>query len=120
MRKSHIRFLVSLGLLILIFVFLKQTTAASGPGKPSPKREFTIKGLRAPRINPRRTVARHSAKRDKDPLTLTIVLNRTDQQGFDAFLSAVQNPLSPMYRQYLTPQEQAGRFGPSRQAYEVV
>src|SRR5207253_9680249 len=111
MRKSYIRFLLSLGLLILILGFLKQTTAASGPRKPSPKKEFTIKGSGAPRIDPRESVARHSAKRGKDPLTLTIVLNRTDQPGFDEFLKAVQNPLSPMYRQYLSPQEQADRFG---------
>jgi len=59
-------------------------------------------------------------KADDALLTLTVVLNRTDQQGFDEFLKTVQNPLSPMYRRYLSPQEQADRFGPSRQAYDEV
>ena len=54
------------------------------------------------------------------PLTLTIVLNRTDQQGFDEFLRGVQDPQSPTYRNYLSPREQADRFGPSKKAYDEV
>ncbi|HEX8069805.1 MAG TPA: protease pro-enzyme activation domain-containing protein [Pyrinomonadaceae bacterium] len=54
------------------------------------------------------------------PLALTVVLNRTDQQGFEAFLRDVQNPQSPAYRRYLSPREQADRFGPSPQAYREV
>src|SRR5437899_4084158 len=55
-----------------------------------------------------------------DPLTLTIVLNRTDQQSFEALLRGVQDPQSPSYRHYLSPRAQAERFGPSPQAYEQV
>ncbi len=55
-----------------------------------------------------------------DPLTLTLVLNRTDQQGFEAFLTAVQDSKSPSYRHYLSQREQAERFGPSPQAYDAV
>jgi hypothetical protein len=54
------------------------------------------------------------------PMTLTVVLNRTDQQGFEAFLRGVQDPQSPTYRRYLGPREQAERFGPSPQAYDAV
>ena len=54
------------------------------------------------------------------PLTLTVVLNRTDHQGFDEFLQGVQDPRSPSYRHYLSPREQADQFGPSRQAYDEV
>src|SRR5439155_25393126 len=53
-------------------------------------------------------------------LTLTVVLNRTDQEGFDEFLRGVQDPQSPTYRHYLSPREQAERFGPSSQAYRAV
>src|SRR5437660_3700701 len=55
-----------------------------------------------------------------DPLTLTIVLNRTDQKGLDEFLRGVQDPQSPTYRHYLSPREQARQFGPSQQAYNEV
>ncbi|MDX6410084.1 MAG: hypothetical protein QOE13_3155, partial [Gaiellaceae bacterium] len=59
-------------------------------------------------------------KAEDAPLTLTVVLNRTDQQGFDAFLRDVQDPQSPSYRQYLSPRAQAGRFGPGPQTYDAV
>jgi hypothetical protein len=54
------------------------------------------------------------------PLTLTVVLNRTDQKGFDEFLRGVQNAQSPSYRRYLRPGEQADRFGPSQPEYVAV
>ena len=54
------------------------------------------------------------------PLALTVVLNRTDQPGFEAFLRDVQDPRSPAYRHYLSPRAQADRFGPSPQAYDEV
>jgi hypothetical protein len=54
------------------------------------------------------------------PLTLTVVLNRTDQQGFEAFLRGVQNAQSPSYRRYLRPGEQADHFGPSQPEYVAV
>ncbi len=54
------------------------------------------------------------------PVTLTIVLNRTDQSGFDAFLRAVQDPSVPNFRHYLSQRELADRFGPTTQAYGAV
>lgn len=53
-------------------------------------------------------------------LTLTIVLHRGDQTGFEHSLRAVQEPNSPFYRHYLSPQEQANRFGPSASSYNAV
>src|SRR5436190_2805880 len=41
------------------------------------------------------------------PLTLTIVLKRTDQQGFDQFVASVQDSKSASFRKYLNPREQA-------------
>ena len=53
-------------------------------------------------------------------LTLTLVLNRADQAGFEKFLGAVQSPSSPLFRQYLTSRELASRFGPTEVAYTSV
>ena len=53
-------------------------------------------------------------------LTLTLVLNRADQAGFEKFLGAVQSPSSPLFRQYLTSRELASRFGPTEVAYLSV
>src|ERR1044071_6170668 len=51
----------------------------------------------------------HGTTAGDQPLSLTVVLNRKDQKGFDEFLRGVQNPNSPSYRHYLTPRQQADR-----------
>lgn len=55
-----------------------------------------------------------------EPLTLTLVLKRDDQAGFDKYLRDVYDPKSPIYRKFLTPGELSERFGPSREAYDDV
>jgi Pro-kumamolisin, activation domain/Bacterial Ig-like domain (group 1) len=54
------------------------------------------------------------------PLTLTVVLKRDDQSGFDEYLQSVYTPGSPDFRQFLTPTQMADRFGPTRQEYAEV
>ncbi|HKC23820.1 MAG TPA: protease pro-enzyme activation domain-containing protein, partial [Thermoanaerobaculia bacterium] len=55
-----------------------------------------------------------------EPITLTVVLNREDEAGFQKFLFDVYDPASPIFRHWLTPLEQADRFGPSAMAYDSV
>jgi hypothetical protein len=62
----------------------------------------------------------HRQNSGAEPLTLTIVLKRTDQRAFEKFLKGLQDSGSPSYRQYLSPAEQADRFGPSSQTYAEV
>ena len=59
-------------------------------------------------------------KNDETRLTLTLVLKRSDQNGFERFLAAVQDPTSPQFHQYLTQSGLAERFGPSLSAYDAV
>ncbi|HEX3086019.1 MAG TPA: protease pro-enzyme activation domain-containing protein, partial [Pyrinomonadaceae bacterium] len=59
-------------------------------------------------------------EKSNEPVTLTVVLKRTDQEGFEKFLEGVQDPQSQSYRQYLNPREQADRFGPASQIYQEV
>ncbi|MGA9335177.1 MAG: protease pro-enzyme activation domain-containing protein, partial [Rudaea sp.] len=54
------------------------------------------------------------------PLTITIVLKRDDEAGFQQFLHDVYDPASPNFRHFLTPLQIADRFGPSRQSYLQV
>ncbi|MGI8552958.1 MAG: protease pro-enzyme activation domain-containing protein [Dehalococcoidia bacterium] len=54
------------------------------------------------------------------PLTLTVVLRRSDQLGFEAFLNDIQDPRSPSYHHFADQTELAARFGPSQPAYDVV
>jgi kumamolisin len=53
-------------------------------------------------------------------LTLTLVLRRSDQGGFDRFVAAVQDRTSPLYRHFLTQTQLAARFGPSLGSYDAV
>src|SRR5262249_30032146 len=55
-----------------------------------------------------------------EPLTLTVVLRRTDQAGLDAFLRGGEDPRSPNFRRFADQRDLADRFGPSQQAYDAV
>jgi kumamolisin len=55
-----------------------------------------------------------------EPLTLTLVLAREDQHGFDDYLRRVYDRGSPDYRRFLTQGEIADRYGPSRRSYRRV
>lgn len=54
------------------------------------------------------------------PITVTIVLNRTDQSAFEAFWEDIENPSSPNFDHFLTQTDLANRFGPSQQTYDAV
>ncbi|MGA9421984.1 MAG: protease pro-enzyme activation domain-containing protein [Rhodanobacteraceae bacterium] len=54
------------------------------------------------------------------PLSLTVVLKRDDEAGFQHYLRDVYDPQSPVYRQFLSQAELAARFGPSAADYRQV
>lgn len=54
------------------------------------------------------------------PITITLTLNRTDQAGFDAFLTNVQTPGSKDFGRFLSQAQLSTRFGPSQQAYSAT
>ena len=55
---------------------------------------------------------------ESSALTLTVVLKREDQEGFEAYLHDLYDPASSIFRRFMTPTEIAETFGPSRQAYD--
>jgi hypothetical protein len=57
---------------------------------------------------------------DNQALTLTIVLRRDDQKGFERYLYDLYDPHSPTYRHFLTQRQIADRFGPSRGDYDSL
>ncbi len=63
---------------------------------------------------------RTNAAQPQQPLTLTIVLKRSDQAGFDRYLRDVYDSKSPGFRHFLTPEKLSDRFGPSSAAYRAV
>jgi hypothetical protein len=52
--------------------------------------------------------------------TLALGLPLRNQAELDTLLAALVNPESPSYRQYLTPQQFAARFGPTDEDYQAV
>ena len=61
-----------------------------------------------------------TARATAEPMTLTFVLRRDDEAGFQQFLRDVYDPGSPAFRRFVTPRELADRFGPSQQAYDAL
>jgi kumamolisin len=53
-------------------------------------------------------------------LHFDIVLPLRDRAGLQNFLLEVQDPTSPSYHQFLTPQEFTARFGPSQQDWDAL
>lgn len=60
------------------------------------------------------------AVRTSRVLTITVVLKRTDQRGFDRYLAAVYNRHSSDYHHFLRQSQLADRFGPSVAEYHQV
>jgi subtilase family serine protease len=55
-----------------------------------------------------------------ETLRFDIVLPLRDRAGLQNFVQDVQNPASPSYHQFLTPQEFTARFGPSQEDWDAL
>ncbi|MGB7601544.1 MAG: S53 family peptidase [Candidatus Sulfotelmatobacter sp.] len=53
-------------------------------------------------------------------LNFDIVLPLRDRVGLQNFAQAVQDPASPFYHQFLTPQEVTARYGPSQEDWDAL
>jgi hypothetical protein len=56
----------------------------------------------------------------QQPLTLGVLLNLSDQAGFDAFGKDFKDPNSPNYHKTIGAADLAARFGPTQEAYDSV
>jgi len=68
----------------------------------------------------RATVVPSKPNSGSEPITLTIVLRRNDQAGFESYLHEIYNPHSKNFREFLTQRQIADRFGPRRDDYDGV
>jgi hypothetical protein len=84
--------------LSLIGLFILIALAAGGLGSRRASAQASPPAQRLPghvlAILPQATRLAPAAQAGAQPVTITVVLNRSDQPGFDAFLAAVQNPTS--------------------------
>ena len=61
-----------------------------------------------------------AADADRAPIKLTVVLRRNDESGLAQLADRLNDPKSLEFRQWLTPEQIADRFGPSTQDFETV
>ncbi len=66
------------------------------------------------------TVVPSKPDSDAQPMTLTIVLRRDDQAGFERYYHGLYDPHSKNFRRFLSQQQIADRFGPSPADYNSV
>lgn len=111
MSKKNLQTIVCIGFLLLTASLASATKTDSLVRLP---------GHVLPALAKTKAVASPSKAATDEPLTLTIVLKRDDQVGFNRYLREAYDPKSPNYRQFLTQSELSDRFGPSREAYDEV
>jgi subtilase family serine protease len=83
-------------------------TSACGAGSAAPSR-VTLIGHLIPALSHLKPLHPTNCAR---VLHLAIALKLRDQAGLNNFLAAVNDPHSPLYHHYLSPQDLAARFGP--------
>jgi hypothetical protein len=97
---------------------------AANPNPPSTsppeERRVRLAGHTLAALDKAVPLAPNTPRDENKRLTLTFILKRDDQAGFDRYLKEVYDPDSVSYRHFLTQAQIAGRFGPSREAYRSV
>jgi len=68
----------------------------------------------------RATVVPSNPSSGSESITLTIVLRRDDQAGFESYLHDIYDSHSKNFREFLTQRQIADRFGPRRDDYDAV
>lgn len=96
-----------------LFCLLQPALAADSP-------RAGLAGHVLPALTESARIARKSAADGNEALTLTVVLTRDDEAGFQRFLDGVHDPASPDFRRFSDPVSLADRFGPSPAAYAAV
>ncbi len=114
-----------LRLLALLSAFCLAAPATASVSRDSSETKVRIPGhvvpalARAARMSPS-VRGRDAAAVASEPLTLTVVLRRDDDDGFARFLADLYDPTSPHFRNFLTPRQISDRFGPSEATYQAV
>ena len=112
-----------LAIVCVSFLLLTATLAdATKPDSSANRTDALVRlpGHMLPALAKAKPVASQAKAVAEQPLTLTLVLKRDDQTGFERYLRDVYDPKAPSYRRFLTQSELSDRFGPSREAYESV
>ena len=111
-------------LLCALLTFLICWTPDAWPADPGTPR-FTLSGhvleaLSRAALLPTRTTAEGELSALAAPVTITVVLRRSDEAGVQQLVNDLYDRQSPKYRKFLTPKEVSDQFGPSQDDYATV
>ena len=118
MHGAHLWLLVASFALVLLAKPSIASASAEHPTQPPPA-TIRLPGHMLPALS-KATIVPSSARAENQRITLTLVLKRDDQAGFERFLHDVYEPKSPSFHRFLTQRQIADRFGPSRADYDSV
>ncbi len=112
---------VPMALALIVFFPLAALATPTGASKLSPGNSQLVRipGHVLPALANATKVAPNPGESIR-PITLTIVLKRDDQAGFEKYLKEIYDPHSKNFHHYLTQREIADRFGPSKADYGSV
>jgi len=79
-----------------------------------------VRGNLSPRTNPEYDQGKAEPSSTLNYITLIFKLSAEQQAGLNALLAQQQDPSSPNYHQWLTPEDYASRFGLSQTALEKI
>ena len=107
------------GLFGIVLAFASLQGAAAHASAPDGVR---LDGHVLPALAASEAVSSKSAgsNAEGEELSLTVVLRRADETGFQRYLADVYNPKSAQFRQFLTPREVSDRFGPTQEDMAAV
>ena len=108
--------------LLCLFALMTSAVSAEIPGKSYHSEREALVQLRGhvlPLLGRASVVSPKPGAADQ-LITLTIVLKRDDEAGFERYLRGLYSPHSKNFHHFLTQDQATGRFGPSRGDYDLV
>jgi hypothetical protein len=118
MQSQHMRlWSFSLSLTLFLLLLTGFSTTALAAGTPPPGGRQTLSGHQVPALHGHTPLGATDGKRT---LQLTIGLQLADPAGLKALIAAQNDLQSPLYHQYLTPQQFTDRFAPSQANVDAV
>jgi len=115
-RIERPAFFLLVGLLLPAGVFAQRSSAAPPDriaGRLDPNRLATIKGNIHPKARPENDRGPVSASSNLDYIALRLKPTAAQQADLNQLLTQMQDPRSPNFRKWLTPEQYADRFGAS-------
>lgn len=115
--KRLVRSYVDVFVVLILLVGVVGSAHASGPADAPAQLQGNVLPFLA---NAQEASGAEAIVADDVSLTVAIGLRMSDRAGLDAYIEQLHDRTSPYFRQWLTPEQIADRFGPSQADYDAV